>query len=1104
MADDFATSFARLNDDQRKAVEHLDGPLIVIAGPGTGKTQLLSLRAANILRNRDIQPQNILCLTYTEAGAEAMTKRLIELIGKDGYSIEVNTFHGFASACRSRYPEYFPGASDAGVVSTLHAQEILNELLKALPFGGPLSGVAGGVATNIGAMTGFISTCKRQGLSPEEFRAITRQNLAAAEYLENADGFMDALAAPLPTKAQAKADFIDSFEQLALTVCGVAPEELSKNVIGTGGVYVPYIPWLHHYISSTPLMDGKKTTGFQEVRKALVTKADDGSTVLTLRQMCEKDLIAADIYEAYQARLAVEGLHDFDDMIMDFIAAVAENPTFRYALQERYRYIQVDEFQDTNAAQMRIVEMLCDGLTCPNVMAVGDDDQAIMRFQGASIACIDQFRSRFNPEGVVLKTNYRSTPEVVKLGQEVAEFIERRLPESATDKQIAAFRPSGEQTSYTETVFASQELELQALAKDIRRRIDEGFIANAKKPDEAISVIANKHSSLRALLPYLKAENIPYSYVQTSDLFALEAMQTTLALLRCVVALGAGNKALANSYLPQIVASAECGGDNISSINFALYAKREHYGDWLSALETTPDARLNALYADLVAWAAASPAAPVRELIYRITSRSRRYYKGLAKSEPLAFAEYNGGLRALLKFAESELATASALGRTMRLPDVIARLDRAAAFNVSIDASINLNTSGAVRLTSAHSSKGLEFDLVYILDAEQKMWHGKGAGGSKLFTPNMLIGSEKDEDDARRLLFVAITRAKDRLELYRAGGSTICELADLVGTVEVEPEPETLAGAIETSWRDSYALDTPELMALLAPNLPPNHLSATTLNEFVAYSEEAYGAATWPQKRVMRLPEAPSIALEYGTAVHAYFEEYVNKVLKGDADPVALAAHYRKLVAAMDFLPEDTERYARQFVRVADHAAAMLTERTEGLRLETEVKLTALAGDNVPLFGSCDLLLLNEADKTIRVIDYKTGFHYPEGEPDRGYQRQLQFYRLLIENSADYAGWHVVSCENWYVEPEKGTDMLHEPVASAVSDEDIAYMVQLMNAAWHRIARGDFDCSAFDNSPEKAAALDTLANTQGRVTKKLRATTLQIAYESWLIRTDGE
>lgn len=134
-------AMSMLNDRQREAVEHLEGPLLVVAGPGTGKTQLLSLRAANILATRDVQPQNILCLTYTDAGVEAMRHRLVGLVGRDAYGIEVSTFHSFALGVRAGHPEYFHAGIDARPVSDLYAREIVDSYLKRLPYGSPLSSV---------------------------------------------------------------------------------------------------------------------------------------------------------------------------------------------------------------------------------------------------------------------------------------------------------------------------------------------------------------------------------------------------------------------------------------------------------------------------------------------------------------------------------------------------------------------------------------------------------------------------------------------------------------------------------------------------------------------------------------------------------------------------------------------------------------------------------------------------------------------------------------------------------------------------------------------------------------------------------------------------
>lgn len=1102
---DLAESLAWLNDAQREAVEHIEGPLLVVAGPGTGKTQLLSLRAANILATCDVQPSNILCLTYTEAGAEAMRKRLIELVGRDAYGIEVSTFHGFASSVRARYPEFFKSNPNATPVSSLHAKEIIDRLLKDLPYDNPLSGIRQGVAINLATEMSFISAIKRSGLLVDEFAAMMEQNIAFADYLENETDVLGYFDNPLPRKKAEKEEYVAAFEELLSAALSLAPAELREPVVGTPGMYEPYAKWLAAKLQATELIDESgKTTGFQDLRKLIAYKDDDGTYRASVRKASQKGLAAISVYAGYQRQLKEEGYIDFDDMVMDCILAIREHAELRHLLQERYRFIQVDEFQDTNGAQMRIVELLCEGVECPNVMAVGDDDQAIMRFQGASIACINQFQAMYHPKNVVLKVNYRSTPDIVELGQGVAGQVEDRLAASVSDKAIRAFRDSCEQVSFTETVFANQELEYQALARDIRARIDDGFIDRCKKPEEAIAVIANKHSLLKGLIPFLREQNIPCAYKATSELFAMESMQTLLALMRYVAAYAAGRRALAESYLPQIIAAPELDGESVSAVSFALFAEREHRKDWTGAMAETSDARIRTLHDTLMGWCAKAPSAGVRDMLFDIAQPCMAYYGRISEKDPLAFAEFNGGVRALLRFVEAEWGTPREKGRAMRLADVIERLDRAWLFGESIEASIELDAPGAVRLTTAHSSKGLEFDLVYMLDAEDRIWHS-GRPSAGLFAPNVFVGNERDDDDVRRLLFVAVTRAKSYLELYRAGGNTLRELSDSIATIEVPENVDDLGRALATSWVDSYALDTPELQALLAPNLPPKTLSVSALNAFVDYHEDSPDYCAFPNKYVLRLPQKPEVFFEFGTQVHAYFENYVNHVIKaGDMTVGELNAQYREAIANLDFAEEDITAYLHRFDRITKHFDAWARPRLSG-KLATEVKLNALAGDDVPLFGVCDLLIIDDEARTVRVVDYKTGFSYPTGKPTRSYERQLQFYRLLIENSADFAGYRVISCEDWHVEPERSDEQprMHDPVVAAVSDEDIEYLTTLMNAAWHCIVRGDFNISQFTGSAQKAQAEKELSEMK-RPSKKAREEALQIAFEDWLIKRDED
>ncbi len=1094
-------SLEELNDRQLEAVEHIDGPLLVVAGPGTGKTQLLSLRAANILVKRDVQSKNILCLTYTDAGARAMRKRLVELVGRDAYGIEVSTFHSFASSIKTRYPEFFHRDPSAAPVSDLHAREIIDAYLKSLPYGTPLSSSYAGKAASLSDVMSFISKMKRFGLTPEEYRLIMHQNIETAEYLNGNDELVTLVNSALPRKNDKKEEFIARFEALVHTALADAPDDLKRPVLTTPGICEPYLVWLDGAVSRTELIDeGGKTSGYQNIRDKQFDKDDNKVRHASVGVASKKALVACDAYEHYQKKLRDASLIDFDDMIMDCIKAVESSPELRYALQDRYRYIQVDEFQDTNGAQMRMVELLCDGVESPNVMAVGDDDQAIMRFQGASVAYIEQFQRRFHPHEVVLEINYRSTPEVVSLGSGVAEQVERRLVASASGKEIRADKDSGEQVEYSETVFPTKELEYQALARDLRKRIDAGFIESCKDPDEAIAVISAKHAGLRSLIPFLVAENVPFDYSVKTNVFEMESMQALLAAIRFVAAYSQGRLKLAESFLPQIIAAPEFGGDHPSSVAFALRARREYNGRWMKALAESDDKRLKALHEDLMRWSVEAPASSVRGLLFEIAGRPLSHYRRLQESDPYAFAEFNSGIRKLIEFAETELGTASKLGRTLRLAEIVERLDQGTRFDVKLDASIDLGVRGAVRLTTAHSSKGLEFDLVYLLDADDATWHSSRSS-SGLYPSNVFIGDSKDDDDARRLLFVAITRAKFFLELYRGDGTMLRELKgeeegdDAVDSVEGEFDELDLAEAIQTDWLQSYMLDTPELVELLEEK-PIESLSATALNAFVKYEDGEPGCLTFPAERVLKLPSAPQIQFDFGNIVHAYLEDYVNYVIKGDGtDPEELAVKRRFDVERMDYREEDVKHYIDRFNRIVTAFWPWAEDRITG-HVETEAALTAVVGDGVPLFGKCDLLLIDDDSKKIRVIDYKTGQNYPDKDPEPGYARQLRFYRLLVENSPEYEGYHVESCENWYVEPEKGTGEMREPIRTTVSDDEIDELTALVNATWHRICASDYDTSGFEDSELKAEVI-----AKGGY-KAVVARNLQRAYEQWLVEQD--
>jgi superfamily I DNA/RNA helicase len=182
----FSERYAHLNERQRLAVDTIEGPVMVIAGPGTGKTELLSMRAANILQKTDTLPENILCLTFTESGATAMRERLSQIIGADAYKVAIHTFHSFGTEVINHNSEFFYGGANFKPADDLSCYEILRGIFDELDYDNPLAGKMGGEYTHLGDTLTVISELKKSGLTSDELLLVLDANdkvIAAAEPL---------------------------------------------------------------------------------------------------------------------------------------------------------------------------------------------------------------------------------------------------------------------------------------------------------------------------------------------------------------------------------------------------------------------------------------------------------------------------------------------------------------------------------------------------------------------------------------------------------------------------------------------------------------------------------------------------------------------------------------------------------------------------------------------------------------------------------------------------------------------------------------------------------------------------------------------------------
>ena len=411
----FEEEYKRLNKAQKEAVDAIDGPVMVVAGPGTGKTTILTLRIANILKKTDTRPENILALTFTEAASINMRRKLSEIISSRAYQVIINTFHSFTESIIRKYPEEFPRIISSRPIGEVDQISIIESLidstnLKILrPYGDPYL-YTKDISSNIAIL-------KREGLSPEEFSKLVKKEET-------------------------------NFRKI-------------PDLYHEGGAY-----------------KGKMKGEYQKLEKII-----------------EKNKELSDVYKDYQNELLKRKFYDFSDMIMEVLKAVEKSKFLLQVLQEEYQYILVDEHQDTNNAQNKIIELLASyHAPDPNLFVVGDEKQAIFRFQGASLENFLYFKNLYkNAKFITLSENYRST-------QGILDSAHGLMPNS--------FQLQSNTKHKFEKIsiypFETPESETYFVVHDIKRKISEGIM-----PEE-IAVLYRNNEDAFAISNLMKKVGIPH------------------------------------------------------------------------------------------------------------------------------------------------------------------------------------------------------------------------------------------------------------------------------------------------------------------------------------------------------------------------------------------------------------------------------------------------------------------------------------------------------------------------------------------------------------------------------------------------------------------
>ncbi|MEK7152395.1 MAG: ATP-dependent helicase, partial [Patescibacteria group bacterium] len=466
----YEEAFKGLNGAQKQAVTTIDGPVLVIAGPGTGKTQLLGVRVAHILQKTDTAPQNILCLTFTENGAENMRERLTRFIGRHAYDIKIGTYHGFGSDLIRRFPEAFAETRLQVPADELTKRQILRGIVENLSYHNPIKQLH----HHLGDLIGTISEVKRALLDAESLRAIASENNTFLVFANSEVQTIFADVGKMPTTA---AKSLLLFEPLLGALQKLVPKDPVHPRFGSlAGVATTQLQQ-----AVTEAQQTNKSTPLTAWKKEWLEKDADNNFVFGGSLKNRRIESLASVFEQYQEALALNGWYDFDDMIIRAIQALETHPELRYSLQEQYLYILLDEFQDTNAAQLRLVQLLSDNPVHegrPNVLAVGDDDQAIYAFQGAQYSnMLDFYRMYRDVKVVSLTENYRSSTDILTTARNISTQIEARLEkhfEAMSKDLVAANSRLAARTELERCEFLSDVAQYDWIAQQIKKRIDSG------------------------------------------------------------------------------------------------------------------------------------------------------------------------------------------------------------------------------------------------------------------------------------------------------------------------------------------------------------------------------------------------------------------------------------------------------------------------------------------------------------------------------------------------------------------------------------------------------------------------------------------------------
>lgn len=1008
----FQQALAGLNNEQLEAVNKIDGPVLVIAGPGTGKTQILAARIGKILLDTDAEAHNILCLTYTDAGTIAMRKRLFEFIGPEAYRVHIHTFHSFCNDIIQENLDYF-GKLNLEAISDLERIELFRKLVHQLKEGNPLKRYRGDVYYEVERLKALFSIMKRENWTSDYVCS------KADEYLE----------------------MIDNAEE---------GTELYKS--------------FHYVRAGKNNAKGDNKPGYQKEK-------DD----INLLKFAAKE------FDNYQEIMREANRYDFDDMIIWILKAFQTDENFLLNYQERYQYFLIDEYQDTSGSQNELIRLLIDFWENPNVFVVGDDDQSIFRFQGANVENIEQYCQWFPKDlaKIMLQNNYRSTQAILNLSKNLIDFNTERIKMDGLTKNLIASNSNYLTTTITPKI-VEYETPIQEFASVTEQVYNLITIENID-PKE-IAVIYKEHKSGEELAQYFQNREIPVSTKKRVNILTIPFAKKLISILRYIAAENeiaySGDETLFQilhydfyDINPIDIAKLSVAVNNHNYSNKERTSIRrmlvEMNKKTVDLFEEHSIQQMRRLGQDIEYWIKESNNLTLQNLFEKIITRGGILAYILKSPEKTWLMQV---LSSLFNFLKEE----SRRNPEMGLKEFVDTIDLLADNNLSLELNKVLFNEHGVNFLTCHGSKGLEFQHVFLIGANKNVWEGKRKFSNTYKIPETLFLSNnkgKDEEELRRLFYVAMTRAKTNLQISYSStdmkGKEIESsmfVGELLSTSNLKPEKINIA---DSNILDFFALNFVSDDAVVSTSsidhnwidsvLDKYTLSVTHLNNYLSCPLKFYF------QNLVMVPSGKNETMTFGSSVHWALEKFFKEVVDTKEFPPV-----KNLIRDFDwYMFRNREAFTKeQFERRIEYGHKIIPPYYDFyidkwhkiVSTETAIKNVEING--IPIKGKIDKIEFD--GNNVNVVDYKTGnyenakkkFSPPsEKDPLGGdYWRQAVFYKILIDNYR-VKDWRVISTEFDFVEPYKDEYVKHKIV---ISPDDVKTVTQQIQEVFAKIKNHEF------------------------------------------------